>query len=107
MQNRIDVSLETNVSRRVEYVVAFVETPQRGRASKWSIPGVSLCLEWYFVFPAFSFVHEKDVQELAKGGSMDESSTSRKSKGFFGDMSDILGALSGGAHIVKREDGTV
>lgn len=38
---------------------------------------------------------------------MDETSTSKKSKGLFGDMSDVWGALSGGAHIVKREDGTL
>ncbi|CAM9176668.1 unnamed protein product [Pylaiella littoralis] len=50
---------------------------------------------------------DEDVEELAKGGSMDETSTSKRSKGLFGDMSDVFGALSGGAHIVKREDGTV
>eukprot|EP00903_Cladosiphon_okamuranus_P010858 g10256.t1 len=50
---------------------------------------------------------DKDVQELAEGGSMDKTSTSKKSKGLFGDMSDVLGALSGGAHIVRREDGTL
>lgn len=38
---------------------------------------------------------------------MDETSKSKKSKGLLGDMSDIVGALSGGAHIVKREDGSV
>lgn len=54
-----------------------------------------------------SFLHDKDVEELAKGGSMDETSTSKKSKGLLGDMSDVWGALSGGAHIVRREDGTL
>lgn len=53
------------------------------------------------------FLYNQDVEELAKGGSMDGTSTSKKSKGLFGDMSDVFGALSGGAHIVKREDGTV
>ena len=38
---------------------------------------------------------------------MDETSTSKKSKGLLGDMSDVWGALSGGAHIVRREDGTL
>lgn len=38
---------------------------------------------------------------------MDKKSTSKKSKGLFGDVSDMFGALSGGAHIVKRDDGTV
>lgn len=52
-------------------------------------------------------LYDQDVEELAKGGSMDETSTSKRSKGLFGDMSDVFGALSGGAHIVKREDGTV
>ncbi|CAM9285049.1 unnamed protein product [Scytosiphon promiscuus] len=50
---------------------------------------------------------EEDVQELAKSGMMDKKSTSRKSKGLLGDVSDMFGALSGGAHIVKRDDGTV
>lgn len=38
---------------------------------------------------------------------MDDTSTSKKSKGLLGDLSDVFGALSGGAHIVKREDGTL
>lgn len=38
---------------------------------------------------------------------MDKKSTSKKSKGLLGDVSDMFGALSGGAHIVKRDDGTV
>lgn len=47
------------------------------------------------------------MAELAKGGMMDDESKSKRSKGLFGDMSDVFGALSGGAHIVKREDGTL
>ena len=38
---------------------------------------------------------------------MDNESKTKKSKGLFGDMSDVFGALSGGAHIVRREDGTL
>lgn len=49
----------------------------------------------------------QDVEELAKGGMMDDESTSKKSRGLFGDMSDVFGALSGGAHIVRREDGSL
>ncbi|CAM9167010.1 unnamed protein product [Hapterophycus canaliculatus] len=52
-------------------------------------------------------LNDEDVQELAKSGMMDKKSTSKKSKGLFGDVSDMFGALSGGAHIVKRDDGTV
>lgn len=51
--------------------------------------------------------HLKDVEDLAKGGMMDNESKTKKSKGLFGDMSDVFGALSGGAHIVRREDGTL
>eukprot|EP00904_Undaria_pinnatifida_P001498 jgi/Undpi1/11349/HiC_scaffold_30.g13646.m1 len=50
---------------------------------------------------------DQDVEELAKGGMMDDESTSKKSRGLFGDMSDVFGALSGGAHIVRREDGSL
>lgn len=49
----------------------------------------------------------QEVQELAQSGMMDQDSTSKKSKGLLGDMKDVFGALSGGAHIVKREDGTL
>lgn len=45
------------------------------------------------------------MQDLAKGGMMEEGDTEKKSKGFFGDLSDVLQALGGGAHIVRREDG--
>lgn len=38
---------------------------------------------------------------------MDRKDTTKKSKGLFGDIADIFEALSGGAHIVKREDGTL
>ena len=47
------------------------------------------------------------MEELAKGGMMDDESKTKKSRGLFGDMSDVFGALSGGAHIVRREDGTL
>ncbi|CAN0035693.1 unnamed protein product [Ectocarpus sp. 13 AM-2016] len=50
---------------------------------------------------------DEEMQELAQSGMMDQVSTSKKSKGLFGDMKDVFGALSGGAHIVKREDGTL
>ncbi|CAM9614479.1 unnamed protein product [Ectocarpus sp. 8 AP-2014] len=50
---------------------------------------------------------DEEVQELAQSGMMDQDSTSKKSKGLFGDMKDVFGALSGGAHIVKRDDGTL
>lgn len=38
---------------------------------------------------------------------MDDESTGKKSRGLFGDVSDVFKALSGGAHIVRREDGTL
>ncbi|CAM9196580.1 unnamed protein product [Ectocarpus sp. 6 AP-2014] len=50
---------------------------------------------------------DEEVQELAQSGMMDQDSTSKKSKGLFSDMKDVFGALSGGAHIVKRDDGTL
>lgn len=49
----------------------------------------------------------EDVKALAKGGMMDKKDTTNKSKGLFGDIIDVFRALSGGAHIVKREDGTL
>ncbi|CAM9804993.1 unnamed protein product [Ectocarpus fasciculatus] len=50
---------------------------------------------------------DEEVQELAQSGMMDQDSTSKKSKGLLGDIKDVFGALSGGAHIVKRDDGTL
>lgn len=38
---------------------------------------------------------------------MDEQSKSKKSKGVFGDVWEIFSALSGGAHIVRRDDGSL
>lgn len=49
----------------------------------------------------------QDIEELAKGGMMSREETKRKSQGFIGDVGAIFEALGGGAHIVKREDGTL
>lgn len=62
-------------------------------------------LDWGFTSRVYTF--PQDVKELAKGGMMDKKETSKRSKGLFGDVADLFGALSGGAHIVKREDGTL
>lgn len=47
------------------------------------------------------------LNRLAEGGRMDEESTSKKSAGLFGDIKDLFGALSKGAHIVKQKGGRV
>lgn len=64
-----------------------------------------LCQQLFFSRRApFTF---QDIEELAKAGMMNREETERKSKGFIGDVAAIFEALSGGAHIVKREDGTL
>ena len=50
---------------------------------------------------------EADLSELAESGTMPEEATGRKSKNWLGDMQQLFGALAGGAHIVKKEDGRV
>lgn len=62
---------------------------------------------WRSPRPLLPLIFYQEVQELAQSGMMDQDSTSKKSKGLFGDMKDVFGALSGGAHIVKRDDGTL
>lgn len=47
------------------------------------------------------------LSRLAQGGKMDRDSTSRKSAGLLGDIKDLFGALSKGAHIVKQKGGRV
>ena len=49
----------------------------------------------------------EDLNELAKGGRMDNESTSKKSGGVLDDIKDLFGALSKGAHIVKQKGGRV
>lgn len=48
----------------------------------------------------------QDLDALSRGGEMPEEATSRKG-GFFKDIGELFGALAGGAHIVKKEDGRV
>lgn len=47
------------------------------------------------------------LSRLAEGGRMDQESTSKKSAGLLGDIKDLFGALSKGAHIVKQKGGRV
>ena len=49
----------------------------------------------------------EELENLAKGGMMDKSSTSKKSGSLFDDVKDLFGALSKGAHIVKQKNGRV
>ena len=49
----------------------------------------------------------EQVQQLAEGGLMDSSSTKQKSGGLAKDVANLWNALKGGAHIVKRDDGSV
>ncbi|CAM9329820.1 unnamed protein product [Choristocarpus tenellus] len=57
--------------------------------------------------PTCAARNRQEVDELAQAGMMDTESTSKKSKGLFGDIKDVFGALGGGAHIVKRDDSSV
>ncbi|CAN0306291.1 unnamed protein product [Discosporangium mesarthrocarpum] len=50
---------------------------------------------------------EEEVEELAQAGMMDQESTKKRSKGILGDVMDVFDALGGGAHIVRREDGSL
>jgi len=52
---------------------------------------------------------DEEIADFAsRGGKMwEKNAKQRKSKGFFGDLTEMLGALGGGAHIVKDEDGRV
>ena len=49
---------------------------------------------------------EADLSELAESGTMPEEAT-RQRGNWLGDMQQLFGALAGGAHIVKKEDGRV
>ena len=49
----------------------------------------------------------EELSQLAEGGRMDRESTSKKSGGVLGDIKDLFGALSKGAHIVKQKGGRV
>lgn len=50
---------------------------------------------------------EEEVARLAEGGEMSEAEKGRKSRGLLGDMKELFGALGGGAHIVRKEDGRI
>ena len=49
----------------------------------------------------------EELSQLSRGGEMDEESKSKKSGGILGDVRDLFGALSKGAHIVKQKGGRV
>ena len=49
----------------------------------------------------------EELSQLSRGGKMDEESKSKKSGGILGDVRDLFGALSKGAHIVKQKGGRV
>ncbi|CAM9741290.1 unnamed protein product, partial [Heterosigma akashiwo] len=49
-----------------------------------------------------------EVDGLAKGGTMwEDGQKAKKGKGLFGDMVDVFKALGGGAHITRRDDGSI
>ena len=50
---------------------------------------------------------ELDLDKLSAAGSMDRASTSKRSRGLFGDIADVFTALSGGAHITRQKDGRI
>ena len=49
----------------------------------------------------------EELSRLSRAGRMDEESKSKKSGGILGDVKDLFGALSKGAHIVKQKGGRV
>ena len=49
----------------------------------------------------------EELSQLSRGGKMDEESKSKKSGGILGDVRDLFGALSKGAHIVRQKNGRV
>ncbi len=49
----------------------------------------------------------EELSQLSRGGKMDEESKAKKSGGILGDVRDLFGALSKGAHIVKQKGGRV
>ncbi|KAG5188825.1 hypothetical protein JKP88DRAFT_25051 [Tribonema minus] len=50
---------------------------------------------------------DEDLAELTKAGMMDSKSTSRRSRGWAGDIADVFNALKGGAHIQRQKDGRI
>ena len=48
----------------------------------------------------------EELSRLSRAGRMDEESKSKKSGGILGDVKDLFGALSKGAHIVKQKGGS-
>ena len=52
-------------------------------------------------------LEEGELEALARGGRMDDESTSKKSGTILDDVRDLFGALSKGAHIVRQKNGRV
>jgi len=52
-------------------------------------------------------LEEGEREALARGGRMDDESTSKKSGTILDDVRDLFGALSKGAHIVRQKNGRV
>ncbi|KAK3279594.1 hypothetical protein CYMTET_12527 [Cymbomonas tetramitiformis] len=50
---------------------------------------------------------DDDMEQLSVGGMMEETEKKRKSKGLLDDVANLFGALSKGAHIVRKDDGRI
>ena len=50
---------------------------------------------------------EEELEKIGKGGTMweEKDTETRRKSNFFGDITNLISALSGGAHIVKNEFG--